>query len=163
MIDPLAARCAVVAVVGLIAGYVILRLIEWGWDSKPARPLKEKSAQQKAQEKKRARRAAQHMIDAPESHWKRPGSPSQSQPSVMPIFGEGQPRHVRIDNTPHVIIPHETVGPAPGHASYQHNLPAVKIKPVDASEPPASPDSKPIIKPNKVNKSNHTMPLKRIP
>jgi len=161
MIESMAVRCAVVAVVGLIAGYVILRVMEGLWVSKPRRPLKEKSAQQKAQKQKRARRAAQ-MIDAPESRWKRPGSPVQQRADVL-IFGEGQPRHVRIDNTPHVIIPHETVGPAPGHASYQRNLPAVKIKPVDASELPASAEPKPDIKPNKINKSNHTMPLKRIP
>jgi len=158
MIESMAVRCAVVGVAALVIGYVILRVIEGLWVSKPRRPLKEKSAQQKAQEQKRARRAAQHMIEAPESRWKRPGSPSQSQQSSMPIFGEGKPRHVRIDDTPHVIIPHETVEPQRGHASYQRNLPAVKIKPVDVT-----PEQTSASKPNKINKSNHTMPLKRIP
>ena len=162
MIDLNAVKCIGAMAAALIAVFGSLWLLDWFWGGKAVRPLKEKSAEQKAQDKKRARSAAQRMANAPESRWMRPGGPLQPSRRPAPIFGEGQPRHIRIDDTPHVIIPHVTVGPTQtGHASYQRNLPATKIKPVEV-DTPALPESKPDIKPNKINKSNRTMPMKRI-
>lgn len=59
--------------------------------------------------------AAPALASAPvdDSVWRRPGGPLQAPEPKPLIFGEGQPRHIRIDNTPRVIIPHETFGPEP--------------------------------------------------
>lgn len=50
---------------------------------------------------------------ADDSRWRRPGGPQQPPAPEPAFFGVGQPRHVRIDNTPRVIIPHMVVGPEP--------------------------------------------------
>jgi hypothetical protein len=59
--------------------------------------------------------AAPALASAPvdDSVWRRPGGPLQPPEPKPLIFGEGQPRHIRIDDTPRVIIPHETFGPEP--------------------------------------------------
>ena len=102
-----------------------------------------------------------------ESLWRRPGGPLQP-PQPKPLFfGEGQPRHIRIDNTPHVIIPHETVGPETHKPLSQatrpnrRNQPTVLIKTVrvEPEQQPPSPKADKLIK---FNKSNNTIPLKRI-
>src|SRR5690242_6793449 len=159
MIDLNAVKCVGIMGAAVLVGYVLLRLFEWGWGNQGKRPLKEKSPKQKAQEKKRTRRAAQYMADAPESRWMRPGGPLQPSRRPAPIFGEGQPRHIRIDDTPHVIIPHETVGPVQDHDGTQGRLMrVVKIDRVDVNAPEQPAASSPKdIKPNKLDKSNRTM------
>jgi hypothetical protein len=165
MIDLNSVKCIVALAGVIIAGCVILWLLDWFWGGKAVRPLKEKSAQQKAQQKKRRKRAPQlHTDPSDEYRFRRPGGPLQPAPS-MPIFGEGQPRHVRIDDTPHVIIPHETVIPTQNDDGTQGRLiRVVKIDRVDVKVPeqplPSAPKD---LKPNKFDKSNRTMPMKRIP
>lgn len=136
-LDLEAVRCFAVLAIVIAVSIVVFIAIDRLWRGPAKRPLKEKSAKQKALEKKRTRRLAQGDT-SDDSRWQRPGGPLRPKP---PIFGEGQPRHVRIDNTPRVIIPHETVGPQTGHASYQRNMPAVRIKPVDVSPEPKKTDN----------------------
>ena len=65
---------------------------------------------------------------ADDSRWRRPGSPVPSPHPAPAIFGQGKPRHVRIDHTPRVIIhhtptvilPHETIDAAKPHKPLSH-------------------------------------------
>ncbi len=149
-LDLEAVRCFAVLAIVIAVSIVVFIAIDRLWSGPAKRPLKEKSAKQKAAEKKRTRRAPQ-IDPSDDSRFRRPGGPQQPAPQ---FFRAGEPRHVRIDNTPHVVIPHETVGPEQtGHGSYQRNMPAVKIKAVMPEQP---------AKPDKPNKSNNTVPLKRI-
>lgn len=67
-----------------------------------------------------------------DSRWRRPGAGYQSSvpSSPTPIFGEGQPRHVLITNTPRVIIPHQIIEapskPDPVEEETQAAMPAIK-------------------------------------
>lgn len=158
MIDMTAVKCVAAMGAALLAGCVILWLLDWFWGGRALRPLKEKPTRLKKQH----RGIPQSQVVLPDdSRFRRPGGPLQPKPST-PIFGEGQPRHIRIDDTPHVIVPRQPIEPAQTvDSSDWRNLPVMKIDPVQVDE--ATPEvQKAETKSNKLNKSNRTMPMKRL-